>query len=110
MTKAVLPGVVKLSGGDYQVTAIAPKAFYNNKKLKSVTVGRYTTIIGKECFRGCKALKKITVKTKTLKKVGKNALKGIHSKAVIRVPKAKLKAYGKLLKGKGQKSTVKITK
>lgn len=110
MTKAVLPGVVKLSGGDYQVTAIAPKAFYNNKKLKTVTVGRYTASIGKECFSGCKSLKKITIKTKTLKKVGKNALKGIHKKAVIRVPKAKLKAYGKLLKGKGQKKTVKITK
>ena len=110
MTKAVLPGVVQLSGEDYKVTAIAPRAFYNNKKLKSVTVGRYTTTIGKECFSGCKALKKITVKTKTLKKVGKNALKGISGKAVIRVPKAKWKAYGKLLKGKGQKKTVKITK
>ena len=42
--------------------------------------------------------------------VGSSACKGISAKAVIKVPAAKLSAYQKLLKGKGQKSSVKITK
>lgn len=48
------------------------------------------------------------VKSKALKKVGKNAFKGINKKAVIKVPAAKVKAYKKLLAKKCQSSTVKI--
>ena len=51
-------------------------------------------------------LKSITVKGKKLKMVGKQALKGINKKAVIRIPKSKKKAYRKLFKGKGQKKSV----
>lgn len=35
-------------------------------------------------------------------------MKGIYAKAVIKVPKAKKKAYTKVFKGKGQKKTVKV--
>ena len=45
-----------------------------------------------------------------LKKAGKKAFKGIHAKCKIKVPKKKLSAYKRLLKGKGQKAGVKITK
>lgn len=41
---------------------------------------------------------------------GCRSFKGISAKAVIKVPAAKLSAYQKLLKGKGQKNSVKITK
>lgn len=64
--------------------------------------------IGSKAFFGCKKLKNITIKSKVLKKVGKNAFKGIHKKAVIKVPAAKYKAYVKLLAKKGQGSTVRI--
>lgn len=47
---------------------------------------------------------------KLLKSVGKNALKGIHKKCTIKVPKTKLTAYKRLLKKKGQKANVKIIK
>ena len=59
--------------------------------------------IGKYAFYGCKNLKKITIQTKSLNKknVGKKAFKGIHSKAVITVPKSKIAAYDKLLTDKG---------
>ena len=50
------------------------------------------------------------LKTKKLKKVGKNAFQGIHKKAVIKVPSAKYKAYTKLLAKKGQSKSVKIKK
>ena len=39
----------------------------------------------------------------------KNAFKSISSKAKIKVPKSRKKAYKKLLKSKGQKKSVKIS-
>ncbi len=56
----------------------------------------------------CKSLNKITIKATGLKSAGKNALKGISKKAVITVPKKKLKAYKNILKSKGQAKSVKI--
>lgn len=92
------------------VTKIGDHAFEGCSKLKSVTIGKNVTSIGKNAFKNCKSLKKITVKGTKLKKVGKAAFSGIHKNCVIKVPKKKLKAYKSLLKGKGQKKTVKITK
>ena len=45
-----------------------------------------------------------------LKKVGKNALKGIKATAKIKVPAKKLSVYKKLFKNKGQGRRVKIVK
>ena len=67
-------------------------------------------VIGAKAFSGCKKLKKITVKSKTIKKVGKNAFENIHKKCVIKVPASKLKKYKKLMNKKGQAKTVKIKK
>ena len=106
----VIPAAVKVNGSTYQVASIAANAFKNCRKLTSVTIGKNVTSIGKNAFSNAKALKKITVKSTKLKSVGKGAFKGIHKKAVIKVPKAKLKKYKKLLQGKGQKKTVKIKK
>lgn len=110
LTSAVIPATVKIDGYTFKVTGIAKNAFKGCTKLKKVTIGKNVKTIGASAFSGCKALKTITVKSTVLKKVGKAAFKGIHAKAKIKVPKAKLKAYQKLFKGKGQKSTVKITK
>jgi len=103
-----VPAQITKSGVTYKVTAVAANAFKNNKKIKSVTIPEGVKIIGKNAFYGCKNLKKITVKSTVLKKVGKNALKGISKKAVIKVPKKQKKAYAKLFKKKGQASTVKV--
>lgn len=107
-----IPKEVKLSGmpGKYKVTSIAAKAFKNNKKVTGITIGSNVSGIGREAFRGCKNLKKITINSTKLKSVGKNALKGIHRKAVIKVKNSKLKDYKTLFKGKGQKKSVKIIK
>ena len=109
-TSVTIPQYTTYKGIKFKVTSIAPKAFKNNKKVKQVTISASITTIGKEAFRNCKNLKKITIKSKTLKSVGKNALKGINKKCKIKVPKAKLKAYKKLFKKKGQAKSVKITK
>ena len=73
-----IPATVKYKGTTYKVTSIGSKAFYNCKKLKTVTI-----------------------KSKKLKSVGKNAFKGIYKKAKVTVPKSNYKAYRKLLKKAG---------
>ena len=90
----------------------------SGKKKRAVTIPATVRIdgvtckvtgIGQKAFKGCSKLKKITIKTKTLKTVGKQALKGIQKKAVIKVPKAKYKTYKKLLRAKaGFQKTMKI--
>ena len=107
-TKATIPATVAIEGKEYKVTEIAAGAYKNCKKLKSVVIGKNVKVIPAKAFMGCKSLKKINIKSTVLKKVGKNAFKGINKKAVIKVPKKKKAAYTKLLKGKGQSKKVKI--
>jgi len=89
---------LKIDGYQYKVVSISDKAFKNNKKVTSVTIGKNVKTIGKDAFRNCTKLKKVTIKGTGLKKIGKNAFKNIHKKAVVKVPKKKLKAYKKLFK------------
>ena len=100
-----VPDKVTIEGVTYKVTAIAPKAFANNKKLKKVTISKNITSIGKNAFAGCKKLKKITIKSTKLKSksIGKNAFKGTAKNLVINVPKKQYKTYKKFLKKKGNK-------
>ena len=105
-----VPKSVKLANGRYKVVGIEKNAFKNNKKLKKVVIGSQVTKIGANAFSGAKNLKTITIKSKSLKSVGKNAFKGIHKNCKIKVPAKKLNSYKKLLSKKGQKASVKITK
>ena len=73
-----IPATVKYRRTTYKVTSIGSKAFYNCKKLKTVTI-----------------------KSRKLKSVGKNAFKEIYKKAKVTVPKSKYKAYRKLFKKAG---------
>jgi DNA-directed RNA polymerase subunit RPC12/RpoP len=101
-------GKVKLAGVTFTVTSIAPNCAKGCKKLTKVVLGDNITNIGKNAFNGCSKLKTINIKSTKLKKVGAGAFKGINKNASIKVPKAKKKAYTKLLKNKGQAKTVKI--
>ncbi|MCI5641377.1 MAG: leucine-rich repeat protein [Lachnospiraceae bacterium] len=106
-----VPDKVTIGGVTYKVTAIAPKAFANNKKLKKVTISKNITSIGKNAFAGCKKLKKITIKSTKLKSssIGKNAFKGTAKNLIVKVPKKQYKTYKKFLKKKGNK-TIKVRK
>lgn len=101
-----VPADVTVNGVKYKVTAIAPKAFFKNKKLKKVNVGANIITIGAKafskckklktftvganvekidasCFAGSKKLKTLIIKSKKLTKNGvKNALKGSKVKTV----------------------------
>ena len=111
----------KVSGGIYvglgngKVAYAAPisKKVTSATVLNTVRVGEKTykvTQINGKAFAGCSRLKKIIIKAQSLKKVGSKAFRGIHKKAIIKVPKTKLKTYKTLLKGKGQAKSVKIVK
>lgn len=78
-----IPAYITVNGVKAKVTAIDKNAFKKaKKKLTKVVIGANVTTIGKKAF------------------------KGISENAVIKVPKAKKKAYTKLLKNKGQARSV----
>lgn len=134
LTKIIVPDAITLNGKSYKVTSVAASAFKNFKQATSAVIGKNVETIGdssfagcvklkkvtlkssklrsigKKAFQKCKALKNIIIKSKSLKTVGKNAFKGIHKKAVIKVPAAKYKDYVKRLSKKGQSGSVKIKK
>lgn len=65
-----IPAVVKIKGYSFKVTSIAKKAFYNNKKLTKVVIGKNVTNISKNAFYGNKNLKTVVIKSKKLNKAG----------------------------------------
>lgn len=103
MKTVTIPASVKIKGETCSVTGVANKAFSGMKKLTTVTIGKNVQKIGKRAFYNDKKLKKITIKSKMLKKVAKDALKKTYAKGTIKVPKSKKKAYAKLFKNRGQK-------
>lgn len=126
-----IPATVKIKGKVYKVTKIASGAFQNDKDIYSVKISNNVTVIGKNAFSGCtelkevtlgsrvtrieknafascKKLKKLTIRSKKLKKVEKNAVKGVNKKIWIIAPKSKVKKYRKLFKKAGYKKTARI--
>ena len=109
-TKIVVPDTIKINGVTYKVTSIAKNAFKNNKKLKTVTVGKNVSKMGANVFTGCKKLKTITIKSTklTAKTLSKSTFKGITKAKTIKVPKKKLSTYKKLFKNSGLSAKVKV--
>lgn len=99
---------VKINGVTCKVTSIADHAFEGMKRLRKVLIGKNVTSIGKKAFLGDKKLTSITFRSPKLSKIGKNALKGVSAKAKVFVPKGRVKAFRKLLKGKGLKKSVSV--
>lgn len=110
--KVTIPATVKLNGVVYKVTTIAAQAFKNDKKIKTVSIGKNVDTIGKKAFYKCKGIKNITFKTTKITKnsVGIKAFYGINKKVKCKVPKKKLKAYQKILWKAGVSTTAKWAK
>lgn len=107
----VIPDYITINGVKCKVVTIKKKAVYKRTKLKKLTIGKNVQTIEDNAFKGCKNLKSITIKSTVLKKVGKNAIKGIHKKAVIKVPKKQYKKYKKLFgKKSGFKKPMRLKK
>lgn len=107
-----IPDTAEINGKEYKVTQIANNALKNVIKVKSLVIGKNVTSIGKNAFYGCKNLKNVVIKTKSLTRtsVKANAFKNIHSSASITVPDTNINLYKTILKkaginAKGQKIT-----
>ena len=100
----VIKDTLSLHDVRFKITQIATSAC-KGCKIKSLTIGKNVNKIGGKAFYNCKKLKKIRIKTTKLKKksIGKNAFKGLSSKATIKVPAKKLKTYKSILKKAGFK-------
>jgi uncharacterized protein YjdB len=105
-----IPNTVKINGFKCKVTGISANAFSGCTKATKITVGKNVKKIGSKAFYNCKKLKTLTINSSKIKSVGSNAFKKMYGKAKIKVPSSKVKYYKKLFAKKGQKSTVKITK
>lgn len=97
VTKVTIPATITLNNQAYKVTSIAKKAFYNQKKLTKVTIGKNVKTIGKQAFYKSGKLKSITIKTTKLQKIGKKAFSGISKKATFKLPKKKAKKYRSMM-------------
>ena len=102
-TSLTIADTVQSDGVRVKVVGILDNACQGMTRLKEVTIGKNVKTIGKKAFYGCKALKKITFKTSSLRKdgVGKNAFKGIASQPTVKCPSSVRKTYQKILKDAG---------
>lgn len=128
LSKAVIPQIVSYNGYNYKITSVAANSFKKNTTIKSVVIPSSIKLIGKNAFYNCSILKKVTIGTtdegskltkikskafykctklknviiygKKLKTLEAKCISKIYSKAVIKCPKSKLKAYTKLLTSK----------
>ena len=102
----VIPNTIVIENQAYKVCGIGSKAFADCKKLKTVVIGKYVSVIEANAFKGCRALKKVIIKTTNLtnKNVAKSAFKGTNKRLVYKVQKQSYKMYKKFLKRKGNTS------
>ena len=107
--KITIPSTIIANGITYKVTAIAAKAFAGNKKITSVTAGKYIKTVGGSAFKNCTKLKTVDFSTCAVKKIGKNAFSGCKNLKTLSLNVNKLKTVGsKALKSVPSTCRVKI--
>ncbi|MDO4475900.1 MAG: leucine-rich repeat protein [Lachnospiraceae bacterium] len=111
-TTVTIPNTVTVNGKAHKVTSIKEKAFSKNKKVKKITIGKYVKGIGKYAFYRTTNLRKLVIKSKSIKSVGKNAFKKAGykkgKKLVVDVPNSKIGAYRSLFQKRKLYASVKI--
>lgn len=98
-----VPDTINYNGKNFKVTSIQCNVANLSKKLKKVVIGKNIKTIESYAFNNCKNIKKIVFKSKSLKKIGKNAFKNVNKATVSfkSVSKSKQKKIKKLLKKSG---------
>ncbi len=87
MRKINIPSSVTYNKIKYKVTEIQAKAFFKNKYVKRVSIGKNVVKIGKKAFSECKKLSNISIKGNNLKTIGKKAFSGIPDKKKVNAKK-----------------------
>ena len=72
---------IKASGKTWKVTGVAANALKGNKKMESLTIGKKCQKDWKECLCKLQKAEKVTIKSKKINTIGKNAFKNINKKA-----------------------------
>ena len=111
-TKVTIPATVKIDGVTFKVTSIEKNAFKNNKKVKTVTIGKNVSKIGAKAFYGCSKLKTLKIKTTklTAKKIGSKAFSKTPKSMKVTIPKKKFKTYKSMLIKRGVNKKAKFKK
>ncbi len=107
-----IPATIKVDGITYKVTAVAAGAFKNNKKVKSVTIGKNVSKIGSKAFYGCTKLNTLKIQSTklTAKKIESKAFSKTPKSIKVTVPKKKFKTYKAMLIKKGVNKKAKFKK
>lgn len=100
---------IRYQSKTYNVTQIASRAFYNQKRLTSLRISKHTQMIGKQAFYGCKKIKRFKLPAK-ISNIDRKAFGKWKKKVKIYVPKKQYKKYKKLFKKAGLSSNCKIKK
>ncbi len=92
-TDIVIPASVKFKGKTFKVVSVGKGAFKNNKKLKSVKIGKNIKVIDKEAFSGCEKLEKVKM-GKNITSIEIKAFNNCNSLRIITIP-SKVNKIGK---------------
>ena len=105
-TSAKVPDTIKISGKTYKVTAISSDAFKGNKKLKKITLGKNVSQIPAKAFYKQKKLKTLTILSTKINKIGSSAFAGCDKLTTFTLKSKKLskKSVKNSLKGSKLKS------
>lgn len=99
--KVVIPNEIAQDGKVYTVISVGDKAFYKNKDMTAVSIGKNVTKIGSKAFYGCSKLKQIVVYSKNITSISSKAFKKIQKSVKVLLPKSKYTSYKKLFKKAG---------
>lgn len=102
VTSVSIAKTVKINGVTYKVTKIGKNAFKGCKYLKKITIGSNVKKIEKGAFANCRKLASINMKKANgITSIGSKAFSKINSKAKVSVPSKKLSKYTRMLKKAG---------
>ena len=79
----VIPATVKYRSKSFKVTVINAGAFKNNRSIRKLTVGKNVITIMNKAFYRCSKLKKVVIRGRKLKNIGKNAFVGFRRKDIL---------------------------
>ena len=83
-TAITIPATVKYGKTVYKVVSIGKSAFKNCTALKKVRIGTNVEAIGDKAFYGCKKLEVLTIDSKKVKSIGKQALKNANKNVKVK--------------------------